>query len=140
MKKLSAVMKEAVFADCDYRRKSNNEPMTIQGMKEFDRTKEENRELYDDKIYKVLVADKAIDTGLTEKVLQKNGKYREQKVKGQLQQYIIVSFSRKMLEYQRYIRNSQIARAQKLLETKDPEMIKKGPNDVTQLCGRYFDY
>ena len=136
VKKLSAVMKEAVFADCDYRRKSNNEPMTIQGMKEFDRMKEENRELYDDKIYKVLVADKAIDTGLTEKVLQKNGKYREQKVKGQLQQYIIVSFSRKMLEYQRYIRNSQIARAQKLLETKDPEMIKKGPNDVTRFIKR----
>ena len=136
VKKLSAVMKEAVFADCDYRRKSNNEPMTIQGMKEFDRTKEENRELYDDKIYKVLVADKAIDTGLTEKVLQKNGKYREQKVKGQLQQYIIVSFSRKMLEYQRYIRNAQIARAQKLLETKDPEMIKKGPNDVTRFIKR----
>lgn len=136
VKKLSAVMKEAVFADCDYRRKSNNEPMTIQGMKEFDRMKEENRELYDDKIYKVLVADKAIDTGLTEKVLQKNGKYREQKVKGQLQQYIIVSFSRKMLEYQRYIRNAQIARAQKLLETKDPEMIKKGPNDVTRFIKR----
>jgi len=136
VKKLSAVMKDAVFADCDYRRKSNNEPMTIQGMKEFDRMKDENRELYDDKIYKVLVADKAIDTGLTEKVLQKNGKYREQKVKGQLQQYIIVSFSRKMLEYQRYIRNAQIARAQKLLETKDPEMIKKGPNDVTRFIKR----
>ena len=136
VKKLSAVMKEAVFADCDYRRKSNNEPMTIQGMKEFDRMKEENRELYDDKIYKVLVADKAIDTGLTKKVQQKNGKYREQKVKGQLQQYIIVSFSRKMLEYQRYIRNAQIARAQKLLETKDPEMIKKGPNDVTRFIKR----
>jgi len=136
VKKLSAVMKEAVFADCDYRRKSNNEPMTVQGMKEFDRMQEENRELYDDKIYKVLVADKAIDTGLTERVLQKNGKYREQKVKGQLQQYIIVSFSRKMLEYQRYIRNAQIARAQKLLETKDPEMIKKGPNDVTRFIKR----
>ena len=136
VKKLSDVMKEAVFADCDYRRKSNNEPMTIQEMKEFDRMKEENRELYDDKIYKVLVADKAIDTGLTERVLQKNGKYREQKVKGQLQQYIIVSFSRKMLEYQRYIRNAQIARAQKLLETKDPEMIKKGPNDVTRFIKR----
>jgi transposase len=41
-----------------------------------------------------------------------------------------------MLEYQRYIRNSQIARAQKLLETKDPEMIKKGPNDVTRFIKR----
>jgi hypothetical protein len=45
--------------------------MTVQGMKEFDRMAEENRGLYDDKIYKVLVADKAIDTGLTEKVLTK---------------------------------------------------------------------
>lgn len=41
-----------------------------------------------------------------------------------------------MLEYQRYIRNAQIARAQKLLETKDPEMIKKGPNDVTRFIKR----
>ena len=136
VKKLSNVMKEAVFADCDYRRKSNNEPMTVQSMKEFDRTADENRALYDDKIYKVLVADKAIDTGLTELVQQKNGKYREQKVKGQLKQYIIVSFSRKMLEYQRYIRSSQIARAKKLLETRDPEMIKKGPNDVTRFIKR----
>ena len=136
VKKLSNVMKEAIFADCDYRRKSNNEPMSIQKMKEFDRMADENRELYDDRIYKVLVADKAIDTGLTEKVLQKNGKYREQKVKGQLQQYIIVSFSRKMLEYQRYIRNTQIARAKNLLETRDPEMIKKGPNDVTRFIKR----
>jgi transposase len=136
VKKLSKVMKEAIFADCDYRRKSNNEPMTVQGMKEFDRTKDENRELYDDKVYKVLVADRAVDTGLTEIIQQKNGKYREQKVQGQLKQYIIVSFSRKMLEYQRYIRNAQIARAQKLLETKDPEMIKKGPNDVTRFIKR----
>ena len=114
VKKLSDVMKEAVFADCDYRRKSNNEPMTIRNMKEFDRMKAENRELYDDKIYKVLAADKAIDTGLTEIVQQKNGKHKERKVKGQLKQYIIVSFSRKMLEYQRYIRNAQISRARKL--------------------------
>ena len=136
VKKLSNVMKEAVFADCDYRRKSNNEPMTVQSMKEFDRTADENRALYDDKIYKVLVADKAIDTGLTELVQQKNGKYREQKVKGQLKQYIIVSFSRKMLEYQRYIRSGQIVRAKKLLETRDPEMIKKSPNDVTRFIKR----
>ena len=136
IKKLSRVLQEAVFSDCDYRRLSNNAPATIQDMKEFDREKEENRELYDDKIYKVLFADKAVDTGLTELVQQKNGKWKEQKIKGQLNQYIIVSFSRKMMEYQRYIRNKQIARARKLLETKDPEMIKKGPHDVTRFIKR----
>ena len=129
-------MKEAVFSDCDYHRKSNNEPATIQSMREFDRFDADNRDLYNDRIYKVIVADKAVDTGLTEFVELKNGKKREQKVYGELKQYIIVSFSRKMLEYQRHIRNGQIERAKELLRTKDPETIKKGPNDVTRFIKR----
>ena len=136
IKKLSRVMKEAVFADCDYHRKSNNEPATIQSMREFDRFNVDNRDLYNDRIYKVIVADKAVDTGLTEFVELNNGKKREKKVYGELKQYIIVSFSRKMLEYQRHIRNGQIERAKELLRTKDPETIKKGPNDVTRFIKR----
>ena len=136
IKKLSGVMKEAVFSDCDYRRKSNNELFTVKAMKEFNRTVAQNRELYNDIVYKVIVADRAVDTGLTETVELKNGKKKERKVTGQLKQYIIVTFSRKMMEYQRHIRNGQIERAKELLKTKDPEMIKKGPNDVTRFIKR----
>ena len=58
------------------------------------------------------------------------------KAKGIIEQYIIVTFSRKMMEYQRYIRNRQIERAKKLLENIDPESYKKGPNDVTRFIKR----
>lgn len=35
-----------------------------------------------------------------------------------------------MMEYQRTIRERQLERAKKLLRLKDPEKIKKGPNDI----------
>ena len=35
-----------------------------------------------------------------------------------------------MMEYQRAVRDRQVERAKKLLARKDPEEIKKGPNDV----------
>lgn len=136
IKKLSGVMKEAVFSDCDYRRKSSNELTTVTAMKEFDRFDSKNRDLYNDRIYKVIVANTLVDTGLTEMVELKNGKKKEQKVHGELRQYVIVSFSRKMMEYQRHIRNGQIERAKELLKSKNPEMIKKGPNDVTRFIKR----
>jgi len=136
IKKLSNVMKDAVFSDCDYHRKSNNDPFTVKAMREFDRDDPQNKELYSDMVYKVIVADKAVDTGLTEIVEFKNGKKKERKVTGQLKQYIIVTFSRKMMEYQRHIRNGQVERARELLKTKDPEMIRKGPNDVTRFIKR----
>ena len=136
IKKLSDVMKEAVFSDCDFRRKSNNDPFTVKTMKEFDRMDSQNKELYNDTIYKVIIADRAVDTGLTEIVELKSGKKKERKVTGLLKQYIIVTFSRKMMEYQRYIRNGQIARAKELVKMKNPDMIKKGPNDVTRFIKR----
>ena len=136
IKKLSNAMKEAVFSDCDFRRKSNNDPFTVKTMKEFDRMDSQNKELYNDTIYKVIIADRAVDTGLTEIVELKNGKKKERKVTGLLKQYIIVTFSRKMMEYQRYIRNGQIARAKELVKMKNPDMIKKGPNDVTRFIKR----
>jgi len=136
IKKLSGVMKEAVFSDCDYCRKSDNTPSTVKAMKEFDRFSSQNKELYSDMVYKVIVADMAVDTGLTEIVELQNGKKKEKKVTGLLKQYIIVTFSRKMMEYQRHIRNGQIERAKDLLKTKDPEMIRKGPNDVTRFIRR----
>lgn len=58
------------------------------------------------------------------------------KSKATLHQKIIVSFSRKMLEYQRTIRNRQIERAKKLLKDLDPDKYKKDPHDVTRFIKR----
>ena len=70
------------------------------------------------------------DAGLYEEKVYKNGRTKKVKAKGTLHQYIIVTFSRKMMEYQRTIRERQLERAKKLLRLKDPEKIKKGPNDI----------
>jgi transposase len=40
------------------------------------------------------------------------------------------------MEYQRAIRNKQIERAKVLLRNNDPEMLKKGPHDVTRFIKR----
>jgi len=136
IKKLSDPLKQAVFCDIDYKRVSNDDPMTISGMKDFDRFDQKNRELYTDRVYKILPADKAWDCGLYEEKLCKNGKVRKVKSKASLKQVIIVTFSRKMMEYQRYIRNRQIERAKTLLKNMDPENYKKGPNDVTRFIKR----
>ncbi len=53
-----------------------------------------------------------------------------------LQQKVIITFSRKMMEYQRAVRNRQIERARKMVERNDPEEIKKGPNDVRRFMKR----
>ena len=136
IKKMSAPLQEAVFNDCDYRRLSNNEPYSVEAMKAFDRMILNNRNLYDDKVYKVIHADMSIDLGLLEEKVCKNGNVKFVKTKGMLEQKVIVTFSRKAMEYQRYIRNRQIERAQKLLENLDPDTYKKGPNDVTRFIKR----
>ena len=41
-----------------------------------------------------------------------------------------------MMEYKRTVRDRQIERAKKLLALKDPEEIKKGPNDVRRFMKR----
>lgn len=135
VKKLSDVLKQAVFNDCDYRLLSSNERVSLQRMKDFDRTDPANRDLYDDRAYKIINADRAMDTGLTEDVI-KNGRRKTVKVKTELKQHLIITFSRKMMEYQRYIRNRQIERAKKLLKNLDPDAYKKGPNDVTRFIRR----
>lgn len=136
IKKLSAALQKAVFSDTDYRMLSSDEPAAIKDMKEFDRHDPENRELYNDRIYKIIPADKAFDLGLYEEKEGKNGSVRKIKSKAVVPQKIIVSFSRKMMEYQRYIRNRQIERAKKLLKNLDPETYKKGPHDVTRFIKR----
>ena len=136
IKKLSGKLQEAVFNDYDYRRLSDNSPITIKHMKEFDRFKQENIPLYNDTVYKILDADKAVDVGLYEEKVYKNGKTQMVKSKAILKQRIIVTFSRKMMEYQRHIRNAQIERAKKILGTKNVEDIKKGAHDVTRFIKR----
>ena len=130
IKKMSNVLKQSVFNDYDYRLLSNDKPVTIAEMKSFDRFEEKNRKQYNDFAYKVVEADKVLDLGLYEDVTLKNGRTVKRKAKGVLKQRIIITFSRKVMEYQRTVRSRQIERAKKLLESKDPEEIKKGPNDV----------
>lgn len=136
IKKLSDILKKAVFNDFDYKLLSSDKKASVEEMKTFDREKDENRVLYDDCIYKVIEADRAFDLGLYETVVLKNGKTVKKKSMAVLKQKLIVTFSRKMMEYQRFIRNRQIERAKEMLSNLDPETYKKGPNDVTRFIKR----
>lgn len=136
IKKLSSALQTAVFNDCDYRLLSTGEPIAIEHLMKFDRKAKENLPLYLDKAFKVVSADNLIDLGLYEEKHYKNGKTKKVKVKGTLKQSLIITFSRKTREYQRYIRNRQIERAKKLLNNIDPETYKKGPHDVTRFIKR----
>lgn len=136
VKKLSDTLKKAVFNDYDYRLLSDDTPVRISDMKAFDRHDKENLHLYNDSAYKILNADKAVDLGLYEEKVLKNGQTKRVKATGLLKQRVIITFSRKMMEYQRTVRSRQIERAKKLLELKDPEEIKKGPNDVKRFMKR----
>lgn len=102
----------------------------------FDRHDPDNLALYNDSAYKAIVADKVLDLGLYEDVVLKNGRTVQRKAKGVLKQRIIITFSRKMMEYQRAVRNRQVERAKGLLALKDPEEIRKGPNDVRRFLKR----
>lgn len=132
VKKLSDVLKQAVFNDFDYCFSQDGKPMSLEAMKSFDRTLTENRKYYDRYIYKSITVDKPVDLGLFEIRQSKNGKTRKVKSKGTLKQRIIVTYSRKMAEYQKTVRNRQIERAKKILAAMDPENFKKGPHDVTR--------
>jgi len=136
VKKLSDTLKKAVFNDYDYKLLSDDTPITIDAMKTFDRHNKDNLPFYNDSAYKVIKADKALDLGLYEDVTLKNGRTVKRKATGLLKQRIIITFSRKMMEYQRAVRNRQVERAKRLLKLKDPEEIKKGPNDVKRFMKR----
>jgi transposase len=136
IKKLSLQLQEAVFNDYGYRKLSNNTSTTIERMKNYDRFDKENRALYDDKAYKVINAGKAVDLGLYEEKVLQNGKIQRIKSKAVLPQKIIITFSRKAMEYQRYIRNAQIERAKRILATKNVDEVKKVPNDVLRFIKR----
>ncbi len=130
VKKLGQEIKDIVFNDSNYRLLSNDDVITLKEMRTFNKKDANNLSLYNDFAYKVIPANTAMDTGLYEEKVYKNGRTKKVKAKGTLHQYIIVTFSRKMMEYQRTIRERQLERAKKLLRLKDPEKIKKGPNDI----------
>lgn len=136
IKKLSNVLKEAVFNDYDYRLLSDDQPISVEMLKTMDKKAPENLPLYKDSAYKVINADKALDLGLYEEKVMKNGSIRKIKATGLLKQKVIITFSRKMMEYQRAVRNRQIERAKDMLQRQDPEEIKKGPNDVRRFMKR----
>lgn len=130
VKKLGQEIKDIVFNDSNYRLLSNDDAITLKEMRTFNKKDANNLSLYNDFAYKVIPANTAMDTGLYEEKVYKNGRTKKVKAKGTLHQYIIVTFSRKMMEYQRTIRERQLERAKKLLRLKEPEKIKKGPNDI----------
>lgn len=132
IKKLNSILKQAVFNDYDYRFSQDGKPASLETMKTFDRTLKENRNYYDGYIYKSIPVDKLVDLGLFEVKQYKNGKTKKVKSKGNLKQRIIVTYSRKVAEYQKTVRNRQIERAKKILANMDPDNFKKGPNDVTR--------
>ena len=136
IKKLSEILQQAVFNDYEYRLLSSGNNISLEWMTKFDRYDEKNKVFYLDKAFKVIPADNLIDLGLYEERKYKNGTTRKVKAKGLLPQKLIITFSRKMMEYQRYIRNRQIERAKNLLKNIDPEKYKKGPNDVTRFIKR----
>lgn len=132
IKKLSEPLRNAVLNDCDYRLLSDDSEVSLNKMMEFDKTDSGNLNLYNDRAYKILYADTAFDVGLYEEKKLKNGKTRNVKSKASLKQRVIITFSRKGMEYQRTVRNRQIERAKKILDNMDPEKYRKGLNDVTR--------
>lgn len=132
IKKLSEVIKQAVFNDYDYKYSNTGKKASLEFMKTFDKNDSNNLDYYNGYIYKSIEVDSFVDLGLTETKLLKNGNTRKVKSKGTLKQRIIVTYNRKMAEYQKTIRNRQIERAKSLLEHIDPDAYKKGPNDVTR--------
>ncbi len=136
VKKLSETLKDAVFNDYDYRLLSDDKSISVEALKTMDIKDKDNINLYVDTAYKIITADRAVDFGLCDEKVTKTGKVVKVKTKGQLKQRVIITFSRKMMEYQRTVRNRQIERARKMVERNDPEEIRKGPNDVRRFMKR----
>ena len=137
IKKLSDNYKTAVFNDYDYKLIQNDQPVTLEFLKSFDKSDEENLKYYNEFAYKIIEVEKLVDLGLEKIVVQKNGKKRKVKDASTLKHRIIVTYSRKMAEYQKKVRQRQIDRARKLLENnKDLDKLKKNPNDYTRFIKR----
>ena len=131
IKKLSEELQNDIFNDTDYKLLSNNSCVTLKHMKSFNKFDENNISLYQDKAYKEIIVDSNVDLGLFEEKKLKNGNTQTVKSKANLKQKIIITYSRKMAEYQKNIRNKQIERAKALL-ARGVDDIRKGPNDIAR--------
>ena len=131
IKKLNEEFQNVLLKDEGFKLLSNDKAITLNELKSFDKFKEENINLYEDKAYKSIIVDSNIDLGLLEEKKQKNGKTKLIKSKAALKQKIIITYSRKMAEYQKHIRNKQIERAKALIK-KGVDDIRKGPNDISR--------
>ena len=136
IKKLPDLIKQAVFEDYDYKLLSSRESVSVEMMKGFEKTDPCNLDLYNDKAYKIINADRLCDLGFYEAGVTRSGSAKAIKAKATLKQRVIVTFSRKSMEYQRFIRRRQLERAERILKTIDPKTYKKGPNDVTRFIKR----
>lgn len=128
IKKLSNEIKNEVFKDDGYRLLSNNLPVSLADLKSFDKNKDEYKNLYLDKAYKVIEVDSVVDLGLFEEKTLKNGKTKLIKSNAKMKQRIIITYSRQMAEYQKNIRNNQIIRAESILK-RGVDKRRKGYND-----------
>lgn len=131
IKKLSESLQNELLKDEGFKLLSSDDETTISKLKEFDKTDPKNIHLYNDKAYKSIFVNSNIDLGLIEEKKLNNGKTKLVKSKTNLKQRIIITYSRKMAEYQKIIRNKQIERA-KILISKGVDDIRKGPNDIAR--------
>ena len=74
IKKMSGPLQEAVFNDCDYRLLSSDEEISVEDLKAFDKKDPSAKNLYMDKAYKIIDADKAFDLGFYEEKILENGR------------------------------------------------------------------
>ena len=132
IKKLPEVIKQAVFNDCDYKFSGTKKPASLKEMQTFDIKEKNNLDLYNGYVYKSVPVNSDIDLGIEEIVRLKNGKTRKKKAKATIKQRLIITYSRKMAEYQKRVRNRQVERAKDIIKHMDPEKYKKGPNDVNR--------
>ena len=132
IKKLSKQMQDVIFTDSDYRNLENNRKVSVELLKNYDRNDQQDELYYNTRAYKVFPADHSIElNGFTDTKYRKDGTPYKIKAKAVIPQFLIVTFNRKVFEYQRHIRNAQIERAKELLaNAKDPEEVRNSPNDI----------
>ena len=104
IKKLSDIYKQAIFNDYDYKHLQDDTHASLYFYQNFDKNDPNNLKYYNDFIYKTLDVDSLIDLGLSEIKQLKNGSFKKVKSKGTLKQRIIITYSRKMAEYQKKVR------------------------------------
>lgn len=109
IKKLSESLQNELLKDEGFKLLSSDDETTISKLKGFDKTDPKNIHLYNDKAYKSVFVDSNIDLGLLEEKKLKNGKTKLVKSKANLKQRIIITYSRKMAEYQKLLEINKLS-------------------------------